>query len=79
VNIIAAAVASPWLRRLRNFCIALIALLGVYALLGFLLVPSVAKSKIETIVTASGTPGRIRTHGGSERDGRCNQRFGMSA
>jgi len=52
VNILAAAAASPRLRRLRNFCIALVALLAVYALVGFLLVPSVAKSKIETLVTA---------------------------
>jgi uncharacterized protein involved in outer membrane biogenesis len=63
VNIIGAAVASPRLRRLRNICIALIALLVIYALLGFLLVPSVAKSKIETTVTAqlgrSATLGKV--------------------
>lgn len=62
VNIIAAAAASPWLRRLRNFCIALIALLILYALLGFLLVPSIAKSRIEQTVTAE--LGRRATLGG---------------
>jgi uncharacterized protein involved in outer membrane biogenesis len=63
VNIIAAAVASPWLRRVRNFCIALIALLVVYALLGFLLVPWVAKSKVEIILSTelgrSATLGKV--------------------
>lgn len=51
MNILAAAVPPSWLRRLRNFCVALVALLVLYALVGFLLVPLVVKSKIETIVT----------------------------
>ncbi len=44
-----AAALSTWGRRARNTGVVLLALVAVYALVGFFLLPSLAKSKLETL------------------------------
>ena len=51
MNAVTVSPGSQWLRRLRNAAFVVAALVGSYALLGFFLVPLVAKSKLETLAT----------------------------
>jgi uncharacterized protein involved in outer membrane biogenesis len=52
MNAIPASPGAQWRRRWRNALIVAAALVGLYALLGFFVVPLLAKSKLETLVTA---------------------------
>ncbi len=51
MNAASAFTGSPWLRKIRNATLILVAIVAAYALLGFFAVPWLAKSKLETIVT----------------------------
>ncbi len=53
MNAASAFAGSPWFRRLRNASLILVAILAVYALLGFFAVPWFAKPKIESAATAA--------------------------
>lgn len=58
-----AAAPSSWGRRVRNASIVLLALVALYALVGFFVLPSLAKSKLETLAVAElgrrATVGRV--------------------
>src|SRR5256885_17246628 len=47
MNSVFASTLPPWLRRVRNAAVALLALVVIFALIGFPVVPPVAKSQIE--------------------------------
>jgi uncharacterized protein involved in outer membrane biogenesis len=51
MNTASAPTGSPWLRKIRNATVILVAVVAAYALLGFFAVPWLAKSKLETIAT----------------------------
>ncbi len=63
MNAASAVAGSPWFRRLRNACLILVALFAAYALLGFLAVPWLVKSKVESLATTelgrSATLGKV--------------------
>ena len=63
MNSASAFAGSPWVRRLRNVALILVALFAAYALLGFFAVPWYAKSKIESLATTelgrSATVGKV--------------------
>ena len=42
---------SPWLRRLRNLGIVVTALIALYAIIGFFVVPSIARSQFESTLS----------------------------
>jgi uncharacterized protein involved in outer membrane biogenesis len=52
MNAVTVSPGSQWRRRLRNALVVVAALLASYALLGFVVVPLFAKTKLETLVTA---------------------------
>jgi uncharacterized protein involved in outer membrane biogenesis len=61
MNADTASAGSPWPRRFRRAAIALAALVAVLAILGFFVVPSIVKSKLESYVTEA--TGRTATLG----------------
>jgi hypothetical protein len=53
MNADTASASSPWPRRFRRAAIALAGLVALLAILGFFVVPSIVKSKLESYVASA--------------------------
>src|SRR5512139_112356 len=51
MEIVGAASVPPWMRKVGRACTVPLALLALYALVGFLVLPPLARAKLETVAT----------------------------